>query len=163
MHGRVWTEFEVQQPASKVWEIYGTLKLATLILQKLPQYAEKIEFDGDGGVGTVLTVTFSNGTRGFGTLKESFVVIDDEKRVKVAEVSEGGFLDQGITSYRTTLEIAEKEGGSSIIRSSIDFEVDDENASKTPAITTAGLTLIAKMVAEHLAERDGEKKGPVDA
>ncbi|KAG9454520.1 hypothetical protein H6P81_007424 [Aristolochia fimbriata] len=153
MHGRVSHELEVKQPASKVWEIYGTVELGNLVVQKLPNVAEKIEFDGDGGAGTVVTLTFPNGA---GTYKEKFVAVDDEKRVKVTEVVEGGYLDLGFTSQRITLEIAEKEGGSCIIKSSVDYEIDDQNASKSSLVTTATLELFAQTVAKHLGESNAE-------
>ncbi|XP_068649596.1 norbelladine synthase-like [Aristolochia californica] len=156
MHGQVSHEQEVGQPASKVWEIYGTLQLAKLVVQKLPNLIEKLEIDGDGGVGTVLTLGLPNATPRYAKYKEKFLVVDNEKRVKVADVIEGGYLDLGFTSYRATLEIVEKEGGSSIIRSTVDYEIDDQNASKSSLVTTAALELIAKMVAEHLTESNGE-------
>lgn len=61
MKGQVSHELEVNVPACKAWEIYSTLKLANLVVKKLPHLIGKIEVHGDGGVGTVLKLIFPPG------------------------------------------------------------------------------------------------------
>jgi len=52
-------EFETDVPASELWEVYGTLRASELLHQLLPQVLAKVELvSGDGGVGTVLQLTF---------------------------------------------------------------------------------------------------------
>lgn len=56
-------ELEVDVPAKQVWEIYGTLRLAQVVQQQLSNLLENFEvIEGDGGVGTVLKLTFVPGT-----------------------------------------------------------------------------------------------------
>lgn len=62
MHGEISHELEVKVPASEVWEVYGTIKLANLLAKLLPAYVQKVEIlVGDGGVGTILKITFPPG------------------------------------------------------------------------------------------------------
>ncbi|KAL0013134.1 hypothetical protein SO802_000203 [Lithocarpus litseifolius] len=55
--------------------------------------------EGDGGIGTILKLTFPPGTPGFTDYKEKFTKLDNEKRLKEAEVTEGGYLEVGITFH----------------------------------------------------------------
>ena len=55
-------EFETDVPAAELWEIYGTLRAAKLLPELLPQVLAKVELvSGDGGVGTILQLTFPPG------------------------------------------------------------------------------------------------------
>lgn len=60
--GLVLHELEVNVSASEAWDLYGSLELAKLAEQALPNLIEKVELiQGDGGVGTILKVTFASG------------------------------------------------------------------------------------------------------
>lgn len=49
-------------PALEAWELYGTLRLAKLVEQELNSLINKAEVvEGDGGVGTVVKLTFPPG------------------------------------------------------------------------------------------------------
>jgi hypothetical protein len=62
MKGSLSHEFETGLPAADVWEVYGGLLVGDLIPQLLPQVFSKVELvEGDGGVGTVLLVTYPPG------------------------------------------------------------------------------------------------------
>jgi hypothetical protein len=55
-------EFETDVPAAELWEVYGTLRAAELLPELLPQVLAKVEIiTGDGGVGTILQLTFPPG------------------------------------------------------------------------------------------------------
>uniref|UniRef100_A0A453D962 Uncharacterized protein n=1 Tax=Aegilops tauschii subsp. strangulata TaxID=200361 RepID=A0A453D962_AEGTS len=57
--GSLWHEYETDLRAADVWEVYGSLALGQLAPQLLPHVLSKVELvEGDGGVGTVLLVTF---------------------------------------------------------------------------------------------------------
>lgn len=57
-------ELEVNVPASRVWELYGTLRLPQWVREnQVSKVLESYEVcEGDGGVGTVLKLTFVSGT-----------------------------------------------------------------------------------------------------
>lgn len=55
-------DFETDVPASELWEVYGTLRAAELLPELLPQVLSKVELvSGDGGLGTILELTFPPG------------------------------------------------------------------------------------------------------
>ncbi|KAL4595738.1 hypothetical protein ACB092_12G113100 [Castanea dentata] len=65
-------------------EFYGTFKFSKLVEEVLSNFIEKIEvIEGDGGVGTVIKLTFAPRT-GF-TGCEEFTKVDNESRVKETE------------------------------------------------------------------------------
>jgi hypothetical protein len=62
MKGSLSHEFETGLLAADMWEVYGGLLVGDLIPQLLPQVFSKVELvEGDGGVGTVLLVTYPPG------------------------------------------------------------------------------------------------------
>nr|ANI26413.1 S-norcoclaurine synthase [Nelumbo nucifera] len=151
MHaGQLSHELEVAVPASEVWEIYGTLKLGKACEELLPDVIHKAEVvEGDGGVGTVLKVTLPPGLISY---KEKFTKIDNEKRLKEVEVVEGGALDLGFRLYRIRLEIIEKTEVSSLIKSTVEYEIDDESANNASFATTKPLEQIAMAMGKYLTE-----------
>ncbi|GFQ02202.1 s-norcoclaurine synthase [Phtheirospermum japonicum] len=151
MFGRVSEEIGVRVPATEAWKVYGTLKLADIVLESLPDLISKIDVvQGDGGVGTILHLFFTPGKPGETSYKEKFVVVDDEKRVKVAEVVEGGYLDMGFGSYRVRFEVIDKENGCCITRATIEYEVkEEENAA---LVSIQPLVAVMKVAANHLLQ-----------
>ncbi|ONK71966.1 uncharacterized protein A4U43_C04F14270 [Asparagus officinalis] len=154
MKGSLSHELEVALPAYEVWEVYSTLRLAELTVDLLPDVVSKFEVEeGDGGVGTVLRLTLGPGAPGMTYYKEKFIKIDHEKRLKDAIVVEGGYLNLGFSSYLVRFEILEKSSDSSIIKSTIEYELPDEHAANASFVTTAALAAIAEGVSKHLTEK----------
>lgn len=157
MKGSLSHELETGLPAADVWEVYGGLLVGDLIPQLLPQVFSKVELvEGDGGVGTVLLVTLPPGTPGSEAFKEKFVKVDDKNRVKECLVTEGSFLDRGFKKYLVRIEIIGEDREASTIRSTIEYEVDQEHAGNPPVASTSGLATIAKAIAEYIKQK---KKG----
>ncbi|PUZ48689.1 hypothetical protein GQ55_7G266400 [Panicum hallii var. hallii] len=156
MEGTLCHEFETGLPAAEVWEVYGGLVVADLIPQLLPEVFSKVELvEGDGDVGTVLLVTFPPGAPGSQTFKEKFIKVDNENYVKEALVTEGGFLDHGFQKYLVRIEIIGKEEKTSIIRSTIEYEVHHEHANNPPVVSTSGLATIAESITKYIKEQKG--------
>jgi hypothetical protein len=62
MRGSQSHELETDVPASELWKIYGTLRAAELLPELLPHILAKVELvTGDGGVGTIVRLTFPPG------------------------------------------------------------------------------------------------------
>ena len=62
MKGSLCHDFETGLPAAEVWEMYRGLRISQVVPQLLPDIFKKAELvEGDGGVGTVLHLTFSHG------------------------------------------------------------------------------------------------------
>ncbi|KAL2558894.1 S-norcoclaurine synthase 2 [Forsythia ovata] len=157
MFGTVSDEREVGVPASEAWKLYGSLELAKIVGEALPNLFEKIEVvEGGGGAGTIIKLYFPPGA-GLAPYKEKFTVVDDEKRVKETEVVEGGFLDMGFTLYRVRLQVIEKENNSSssscITKSTIEYEVKEESAANASFVSIQPLVNIMDVAANYLESK----------
>ena len=93
------------------------------------------------------------GTPGFESYKEKFVKIDNENYVKEAIVVEGGYLNFGFKKCLVRIEIAEKTDETSVIRSTIEYEVDEEHISNTSFVSTSTLATIVKAITRHIKEQ----------
>ncbi|KAK3011098.1 hypothetical protein RJ639_010592 [Escallonia herrerae] len=151
MFGTISEEIEVNVPASKAWEVYGTLELAKVAAEGLPDALDKIEvLQGDGSAGTVLKLTFPPGSPVFTSYKERFTIVDHVKKMKEAEVIEGGYLDLGFNLYRVRFEIIEKSSHSCITRTTIEYDVKEEAAANASFVSIEPLLNIMKIAANHL-------------
>ena len=90
------------------------------------------------------------GTPGFAGYKEKFIEIDNERRVKVTDAVEGGYLDVGFTLFRVIFEIIEKGSDSCIIRSIIEYELKEEAAANASFVSTDAVAKIAEMAKNYL-------------
>ncbi|PWA86035.1 S-norcoclaurine synthase 2 [Artemisia annua] len=151
MFGSLSDEVEVKVAAEKAWQMYGTLELADIAAKNILESLEVIE--GDGGVGTIVTVTFKPGS-GISYYKEKFTVIDNEKRVKEAEIIEGGFLDFGFTLYRVRFEVKDNPndttGSSCLVKTTIEYEVKEEHAANASFVTIEPFVILMQFANEHL-------------
>ena len=93
------------------------------------------------------------GTPGASYLKERFTEIDDSRHLKEVEVIEGGYKDMGFHLYRIRLEIVENGTESSVVRSTIEYDVDDKFAENASLVTTKSLETIAEVVGRYLTEK----------
>ncbi|KAI3443685.1 hypothetical protein Pfo_000350 [Paulownia fortunei] len=155
MFGAVSEEREVNVPASEAWKLYGSLQLDKIIGESIPSVASKINIvQGDGGVGTIVEVFFPPGLDGLISYKEKFTVVDNEKRVKEAEMVEGGLLDLGFTLYRVRIEVIEKEGmkNQCITRSTIEYEVKEEAAANAALVSIQPLVDMMQFCANYLLQ-----------
>ncbi|KAL2524347.1 Bet v 1 domain-containing protein [Abeliophyllum distichum] len=154
MFGTASDQIEVKVPASEAWKIYGTLQLAEIAQEALPQWFQKIEVvEGDGRAGTILDISFSSGA-GLSSRKEKFTVVDDDKRVKEIEVVEGGYLDMGFTFYRGRLQVIENEENSCITKATIEYEVEEEFAANASFATIKPLVDIMAAAANYLEKKE---------
>ncbi|XP_059627955.1 norbelladine synthase-like [Cornus florida] len=151
MFGTISEEMEVQVSATEAWQLYGTLRLARLSEEELSDVIHKIDIvEGDGGAGTILKITFPPGTPVFSYYKEKFTKIDDENRVKEAEVIEGAYLEIGFTLYRVRFEIIEKSENSCITKSTIEYEIKEEAAANASLVSIQPLVNLMEASANYL-------------
>lgn len=161
MEGSFCHEFETGLPTAEVWEVYGGLLAGQLIPQLLPDMFSKVELvEGDGGVGTVLLVTFPPGTPGLEFFKEEFIKVDNENYIKEVNVIEGGFLNHGFPKYLVRIEIIGKTDKTSIIRSTIEYKLDDDHTSNTSFVSTSGLATIAEAITKYIKEQKSAEQAP---
>ncbi|MFS7989685.1 putative START-like domain superfamily protein [Helianthus anomalus] len=60
MFGSLSEEVEVKVPVEKAWDLYGSIKLGDIAAKHILERLDVIE--GDGGVGTIIKLTFKPGT-----------------------------------------------------------------------------------------------------
>ncbi|KAL6647822.1 hypothetical protein ACP70R_015259 [Stipagrostis hirtigluma subsp. patula] len=153
MKGSKSHELETDVPASELWAIYGTLRFVQLFHELLPQVLQKVDVvSGDGGVGTVIQLTFPAGDSGQFTYKEEFVKIDNENRVKEAAAIEGDVLSLGFVKQVVRLEIIEKGPSSSVIRSTVECEFDDGHPELEAKVSTKALAAAAEAIAGYVKQ-----------
>ncbi|XP_047333084.1 norbelladine synthase-like [Impatiens glandulifera] len=157
MIGTVSEELEVNVSASKAWEVYSSLKLAKITEEKLKSLIDRLEIEGDGGVGTLIKIVFpSGGAVGFNSYTEKFTKIDHEKRVKETEVVEGGYLDLGFNLFRVRFEVIDKEDASPsppsscITRCTIEYEIKEEFAANASFVSIQTLVVVMNAAADFL-------------
>ncbi|XP_022745970.1 S-norcoclaurine synthase 2-like [Durio zibethinus] len=154
MHGHISQDTLLEVPAVVVWDVYRGLELGKLADELLRDVIGSVEVvHGDGSVGTIVKVTFPPGTPGSSYLKEMFTKIDDEHRLKETEIIEGGFKDAGFELYRIRLQIIEKDAESCIVRSSVEYEIDDKLEEIASMATTKPLEIIAEVIGKYLKEK----------
>ncbi|XVF56554.1 hypothetical protein PTKIN_Ptkin06aG0130400 [Pterospermum kingtungense] len=154
MHGHLSHDTLVEVPAAVLWDVYGSLELGRLLNELLQDVLGRVEVvQGDGGVETILNITFAPGIPGPGYMKEIFTKIDDEMRVKESEVLEGGYKDFGFEACRYRLQIIEKDAESSIIRSSIEYEIDDKLQEMASQVSTKPMEILAEGIGKYLKEK----------
>ncbi|KAK2434779.1 norbelladine synthase [Trifolium repens] len=159
MFGQIEHELELHVPASEAWELFGTLAIGKLVGEEMPQLFHKVELiEGDGGVGTILKLTFTPGLPGPAGYIEKFTKIDHENRIKETEMIEGGYLDFGFTLFRVRLEVIEKGEDLSIIKSSIEYEVKEENAANASLVSVQPLENVAEVGKNYLYKNKASKK-----
>ncbi|CAL5036217.1 unnamed protein product [Urochloa decumbens] len=153
MKGSKVHDYEADVPASELWKIYGTLRAAELLPGLLPHVLAKVEvISGDGGVGTVLELTFPAGIPGLQSYKE-FTKVDNENYIKEALAIGGDIPKLGFLYYLIRFEIIAKGPASSVIRSTVEYEIDDANPELEAMVSTAPLAATAEIFAKHAKEK----------
>ncbi|TVU15937.1 hypothetical protein EJB05_39481 [Eragrostis curvula] len=147
MKGSKSHELETDVSAPELWAIYGTLRAAALLPELLPHIFTKTQvISGDGGVGTVLQLTFSQGGIG----REKFVKFDNENYIKEAVAIDGVLLNAG---YLIRFEIIGKGPDSSVVRSTIEYEFDDGRPELEAMASTATLAAAAAEFVKYVKQK----------
>lgn len=92
-------------------------------------------------------------------VKEIYTVVDDERHIKEAEHIEGEYINLGFLLYRVRVEILNKDNASntSTVRSTIEFELDDEHRELSPLVSTTkfqqNLQTMTQVIGKYLADQ----------
>ncbi len=90
------------------------------------------------------------GIPGLQSYKEKFIKVDNKNYVKEAEAVEGDILKLGFLSYMIRFEIIRKGANTSVIRSTIEYEIGDEHPELQAMVSTASLAATAEKFAEYI-------------
>jgi hypothetical protein len=93
------------------------------------------------------------GIPGVEKYKEKLVKIDNESYIKEAESIDGDILKLGFLYYMVRFEIISKGPSSSVIRSTIEYEVDDGHPEVAAMVSTASLAATAEAFASYIKEQ----------
>ena len=87
--------------------------------------------------------------------KEKITKLDDENRIKEAEVVEGGYLDLGFSLYRVRLQVIDKGLlGNCILKSTIEYALkEDADPHASELVSIQPLQDIARLVESHLLQQ----------
>ncbi|RCV37173.1 hypothetical protein SETIT_8G041700v2 [Setaria italica] len=129
MKGSLCHGYETELPAADVWEVYGGLLARQLVPQLVPEVYSK------------------------------FIKIDNENYIKEALIIEGGFLDRGFQKYLIRIEIIGKEEKTSIVRSTVEYEVHHGHENNPPVASTSGLAAIAEAITKYIKEKRAQALG----
>ncbi|KAL3756021.1 hypothetical protein ACJRO7_002972 [Eucalyptus globulus] len=102
MSGQVSYETEVKAGAAKVWELYGTTKMALLAKEALPDTIIGLDIlEGQGAVGTIIKITLAGEV--IGKDAESCMI----KSTIEYEIANGASFDVSLVSVKLFADIAE--------------------------------------------------------
>lgn len=73
---------------------------------------------------------------------------------------EGGFLDLGFRKYLVRFEIIRKEDKTSIIRSTVEYEVDEEHISNASLVSTRVFASIAEATVNYIKDQKSSRQAP---
>lgn len=132
-------------------EVYGTLRVGQLVPELLPHIFAKAELpNGDGGVGTIWQLTFAPGIPGLESYTEKLTKVDNENYIKEAESIGGDILKLGFLYYMVRCEIIGKGPTSSVIRSTVEYEINDGHPELEAMVSTAILAAIAEALVGYI-------------
>ncbi|KAG9443545.1 hypothetical protein H6P81_014885 [Aristolochia fimbriata] len=115
--------------ASKVWEVYANTHQLAQIFKSVPASGFKdIQVVGDGGVGSHIIVTFKPGNP-LKQFRETVMILDHQRKVKEVEVTEGGFLNLGFTSFHTRFQILPKGPDMATVTKIMRYNVREDSAA----------------------------------
>ncbi|KAK8695581.1 hypothetical protein V6N13_000734 [Hibiscus sabdariffa] len=127
-------ELEVHVPASEVWEIYRNLALL------------KLCFEGVFGL-----FEYESGNSSY---TEKFIVIDDQKRMKVTQGVEGDCLAIGCSVQIIQFDLTKKSNNSSVIKSDIAYAVKKGFEDKNPKPNIQLVAALAQLVKNFLENKN---------
>ena len=83
------------------------------------------------------------GIPGLKTYREKFIKIDNKNYIKEAQTIDGDILKLGFLYYMIRFEVIAKGPASSVIRSTIEYEIDEAHPELEAMVSTAPLAATA--------------------
>ena len=93
------------------------------------------------------------GIPGLESYKEKFIKVDNENYIKEAQVIDGDILKLGFLSYMVRFEVIAKGPDSSVIRTTVEYEIDDAHPELEAVARAAPFGVIAVKLSEHAKEK----------
>ncbi|XP_062079672.1 phytohormone-binding protein-like [Humulus lupulus] len=127
-----------------------TKGLRSVVPKAAPNLVSHVEvIEGDGGLGTVFLFNFCSGVSTMRYQKEKIVELDESQHQITLEVLEGGHLNIGFSSYKTTFQLIADEEEKTQINIKVSYESEmEENTS--PSKTTASALAFISFLESYL-------------
>jgi len=93
------------------------------------------------------------GFPGVERFKEQFIKVDNINYIKESVAIDGDILKIGFLHYMYRFEIVGKGATSSVIRSTIEYEIDDGHPELEAMVSTAHLAAAAQRFSEYIKEQ----------
>ena len=93
------------------------------------------------------------GIPGLESYKEESTKVDNENYIKEATVIDGDLLKLGFLFYMIRIEVIAKGSGSSVVRTTVEYEIDDAHPELEAMVSTAPLAETADKFSEHAKEK----------
>ncbi|KAK8960444.1 hypothetical protein KSP40_PGU019274 [Platanthera guangdongensis] len=136
----------------RVWKA-GVLDSHNLIPKLLPDFIASGEIvEGDGGVGTVKKLTFSDAVKEFRFVKDRVEVIDHEKFIVKQAVIEGGMIGKRLRSYSYEMKFEVGSNGGTVGKIRLEYDTQDDTllAAEEEEQMLEGLFIMIKAIEGYL-------------
>ncbi|KAK3189029.1 hypothetical protein Dsin_028590 [Dipteronia sinensis] len=153
--GTIVDEYKSPIAIERLWRAM-VVDAHNLMPKILPQIISSIEIlEGDGGVGTIKKLTFTDAVKEFSYFTDRVEVMDGENHVFKYSVVEGGLVGLKVSSYVTEVILTPaNDGGGCLAKLKIEYEslgeslLSEEDAAKI----ISGTVAMVKAVDEYLLE-----------
>ncbi|KAG0497121.1 hypothetical protein HPP92_001817 [Vanilla planifolia] len=116
---------EVEAGVEALWNVMSKDRLKLLGKGPSPLLEEAKVLEGDGGLGTISYLKPGPAVSHIPPIKDKVVEFDDKEHVFSIQEIEGGYLDLGFSSVVLTFKLEGKEGGKTVVRSTINTEFNE--------------------------------------
>ena len=93
------------------------------------------------------------GIPGLESYKEKFIKVDNENYIKEAQVIDGDILKMGFLFYLIRIEVIAKGPDSSVVRTTVEYEIDDAHPELEAVVRAAPFAVMAEKLSAHAKEK----------
>ncbi|XP_068661418.1 major allergen Pru ar 1-like [Aristolochia californica] len=138
-------------PVSRLWKASAdTDKIVPKILPEI--ISSIVVLEGDGGVGTIKQINFTQAMKEFSYVKERVDAVDPEKCVYKSTVLEGGLMGRKFKSYAFEAKMEARSEGGTKTTLTLDYDTIGDNPLSREELQkiVEGMMNIPKAIEAHL-------------
>ncbi|PKU84613.1 Ribonuclease 1 [Dendrobium catenatum] len=137
------TEFNVGFEA--LWNALTKDKLDVLHKAAPHLLTDSQVLEGDGGLGTLVSIKIGDAAAHIPPFKEKIVEFDEAGHFVSFQGIEGGFLQLGFASYKVSFKLDDLEENKTLVKTTINYELDKEIDGTTQVVKD-----ITNIIGEYL-------------
>ena len=155
-------EYAVAVSADRMWKVAFSGDQKDALPKACAGFIDAVDVEGDGGPGTVTTVTLSQAAvaaSGGGVMKSRVLSRDGAARVLRSEMLEGGKVSAKLKSHVVEGRVEEAGEGACVIKAKVEYERLDGGGALAPedeAALIAGYLSLLKMIEAYLVTNPAE-------